>query len=138
MGLTPLALVMMAALTLPLAASALAAGLSAVHKSPLEQEPQRTEPAEWWLNAMWLALSALWFGLPLAQYETSDFFQHSVWHRLLGVSLAASFPLSWHLAFVAIPSAGARFLAPLLGLSRTALLSLHKTAAMAVYLIWGG
>ena len=60
---------------------------------------------------------------------TAPFYTRSVWTRILGVALAASLPLSWHLAFVAIPSAGARFLPPLLKISRLELLALHKSVA---------
>ena len=59
--------------------------------------------------------SSLWFLVPLAQYASSPYYQEDASSVLLAVSIAAAYPLSWHVGFVAIPSSGAAFLAPLLG-----------------------
>ena len=56
----------------------------------------------------------MWFLVPLVDY-LQDSFYHSSWTRVvLGVSISAAFPLSWHLAFVALP-VGAPILGPLVG-----------------------
>lgn len=81
-------------------------------------------------------VSCLWFSVPLAYYANSPFYQESVWHFVLAVAIVAAFPLSWHLALVAIPSAGAALLAPQLGLPRAALKGCHVRAAWAA-LFWG-
>jgi len=78
----------------------------------------------------------LWFVVPLAAFASSDFYQTDAWHAILAVSIAAAYPLSWHLSFVAIPSAGAPLLAPLLGLAPAALKACHVRAAKAT-LFWG-
>ena len=80
--------------------------------------------------AVWFLFNALWFGLPLAQYcFLSPFYRQSVWTRLLAISLASAYPLSWHLSLVVLPSSGASFLPPLLGISRQQLYSAHKLVA---------
>ena len=80
--------------------------------------------------------SSLWFLTPLAYYMNAPFYQKDIWHMILAVSIAASYPLSWHLAFVAIPSSGVPFLAPLLGVAPATLKACHVRAAWAT-LFWG-
>ena len=48
-------------------------------------------------------LSLLWFIVPAWRYLSTPFYQTDVWHLLLGCAIAAAFPLSWHLALVAVP-----------------------------------
>ena len=75
-------------------------------------------------------MSAVWFSLPVVQYCVLDqYFQRSFWHVLLGLSIAAAYPLSWHLSVVAIPSSGASFLPPMLGVSRGQIFAAHKVVA---------
>lgn len=81
--------------------------------------------------------SSLWFLVPLAYYANSPFYQKDGFHIVLAVSIAASYPLSWHLSFVAIPSSAAPLLAPLLGLAPATLKACHVRAAWAT-LLWGG
>ena len=80
--------------------------------------------------------SIIWFVVPLAYFATSPFYQVDIWHIVLAVSLSASFPLSWHLAFALIPSAGAHVLSPLLGLSHETLKICHIRASYSG-LFWG-
>ena len=156
LGFTPFALVLLSVWVLPLAVGAAAAARTTVIARPSQVEggPRRAAAA---VGAFlrqrstggvhlaghppidtvhpravtaFLAINTLWFVLPLAQYALLDpFFRRSVWHVSLAVSLAAAYPLSWHLSLVALPSAGARFLPPLLGLSKEQLLSAHKLDA---------
>ena len=156
LGFTPFALVLLSVWVLPLAVGAAAADRTTVIARPSQVEggPRRAAAA---VGAFlrqrstggvhlaghppidtvhpraviaFLAINTLWFVLPLAQYALLDpFFRRSVWHVSLAVSLAAAYPLSWHLSLVALPSAGARFLPPLLGLSKEQLLSAHKLDA---------
>lgn len=156
LGFTPFALVLLSVWVLPLAVGAAAAARTTVIARPSQVQggPRRAAAA---VGAFlrqrstggvhlaghppidtvhpravtaFLAINTLWFVLPLAQYALLDpFFRRSVWHVSLAVSLAAAYPLSWHLSLVALPSAGARFLPPLLGLSKEQLLSAHKLDA---------
>ena len=80
--------------------------------------------------------SIIWFVVPLAYFATSPFYQVDIWHIVLAISLSASFPLSWHLAFASIPSAGVFVLSPLLGLSHETLKVCHIRASYST-LFWG-
>lgn len=82
--------------------------------------------------AVWGMMNLVWFALPLVQYGFLDAWcRQSFWHRcgLASRSQRASYPLSWHLSLVAIPSSGATFLPPLLGISRNELFFAHKLVA---------
>ena len=61
----------------------------------------------------------------------SPWYRTDAYHAILAVSISSAFPLSWHMAFVAIPASGAPFLAPLLGLSESALKVCHIRSAWA-------
>lgn len=79
---------------------------------------------------MWGGLSILWFCVPLVQYALDGFYQKDAHHAILAIAIAAAFPLSWHLALVAIPVPP--FMAEMLGMSRKELLSYHKMGAAAI------
>lgn len=77
-----------------------------------------------WFHRAWLALSCLWFLLPLSYFLSDPFFRKSVHSVVLAVSLAASYALSWHLALVAVPVS--ELVAPHLGLPDSTVKGLHK------------
>lgn len=79
LGLTPFALVVLSVWMVPIAVSS---------EIPMK---------------LWRALELLWFAVPAAAYLADPFYNKDFWHVVLGVSIAAAFPLSWHLAFVALP-----------------------------------
>lgn len=79
LGFTPFALVVLLVWIVPLAASS--------------EIPMR----------VWRALELLWFAVPAAAYLSDPFYNKDLCHVVLGVAIAAAFPLSWHLAFVALP-----------------------------------
>jgi len=76
---------------------------------------------------VWFGASVLWMSVPLCYFLTSPFYYSSFSGAVLGVSLSAALPLSWHLMFVSLPSAG--YLGPLLGLSRGNMSELHRFIA---------
>ena len=127
-GLTPFALVVLAVWVLPLALGALAA---TARKCAATLAPTAsTATASRSLCGAWVLMNVAWFALPLAQYCFLDpFLDRSLWSRVLAASIAAAYPLSWNLSLVAIPSAGASYLPPLLAVSRAQLISTHKVAA---------
>ena len=61
-------------------------------------------------------MSAFWLALPLWQYETSEFFEKDIWHRIIALSIASAYLLSWHLSCVAFLSSGSYFLSSLQGM----------------------
>ena len=61
-------------------------------------------------------LSALWFISPLCAFLASDFYRTDAAHAVLGIALAAAFPLSWSLSLVALPMTN--LTGPLLGLTK--------------------
>lgn len=79
--------------------------------------------------------SIIWFVVPFAYFASSSFYRTDIWHMILAISLAASFPLSWHMSFIAIPSAGAAALAPLLRISHSILKQCHVQMGRAT-LFW--
>ena len=82
-------------------------------------------------SAAWGVACCLWWFVPLASYLNSPWYRTDAYHAILAVSISSAFPLSWHMAFVAIPASGAPFLAPLLGLSESALKVCHIRSAWA-------
>lgn len=76
---------------------------------------------------LWLAMSCLWFCVPFASYAADPFYRTDAVHLLLALAIAAAFPLSWHLAFVALPVG--RSLGQVLGPGRELLLQQHKFIA---------
>ena len=87
-------------------------------------------------KAFWAGASSLWFLVPFVYFVSSPYYQKNAYFITLAVSIAAAYPLSWHLSFVSIPSSGASYLAPLLGTSLTVLKECHVSAAWAT-LFWG-
>lgn len=73
---------------------------------------------------LWNGLSALWFVVPLAYFLADPFFHQGILNIILGVAVAAAFPLSWHLSFVALPLSSPLMLG--LKLSRPSLMAIHK------------
>ena len=132
-GLTPFALVVLVVWVSPLALGALAASAK---KCGTTLATTSTATASRSLYCAWVLMNTAWFALPLAQYCFLDpFLDRSFWSRLLAVSIAAAYPLSWNLSLVAIPSSGARYLPPLLAVSREELVSAHKAVARSC-LFW--
>lgn len=74
---------------------------------------------------VWSALSCIWFVLPLVCYLADPFFRKGVSEVVCAIALAAAFPLSWHLAMVAVPIS--ELVAPRLGLSDAAMKGFHKS-----------
>jgi len=85
---------------------------------------------------MWWCAAILWFVVPYATMATDPFYQADAAHALLAVTIAAAYPLSWHLSLAAIPSASHPFLAPLLGLAPATMKACHVRAAHAT-VFWG-
>ena len=146
LGLTPFALVVLLAWTLPLAASAGAAWWKAVRSSApasvhvpaaststttplLPSSASSSTPSalrrNWRFVAVWAVLSCLWFALPAYAYLSAPFYRQSASHLVLGVAISAAFPLSWHLALVAVPMGGS-FVKRLLGWDRKDVAACHK------------
>ncbi|CAK0866827.1 unnamed protein product [Prorocentrum cordatum] len=138
-GLSPYGLAFVLAWTLPplLAAAARAAAPAEEDEEEEEEEGEEEEEVEeegeemengarrlGQLLRAWSALSCLWFLVPLASFATSPFYRTSVWTAALGLSLAAAYPLSWHLALVALPVS--ELVVPHLSLSDPAVKSFHK------------
>ena len=120
MGFTPFALVMLVLCTLPLCLATLATYYGCCTTERNDAKDPKGLSAAQTVSRFSLVLgisSALWFSVPLAYFATSPFYQKDFWHALLVVSLASAFPLSWLLMLVAIPSAGAPVLVPLLGVA---------------------
>ena len=150
LGFTPFAGVTLFLLVVPLGLAALAAHRAGPRltsdgadgraldraRRPLLREAAPHGGTVTAFQALWGAASSLWFLVPLAQYASSPYYQEDASSVLLAVSIAAAYPLSWHVGFVAIPSSGAAFLAPLLGCSRATLKACHVKAAWAT-LFWG-
>ncbi|CAD7962195.1 unnamed protein product [Amoebophrya sp. A120] len=90
--------------------SVLARGPHINYNSAVDEIQSENEKLYRFFQVSWVILSAFWFALPLLQYETGDFFAQDVWHRIIGFAIAAAFPLSWHIVFVAILSFAARIL----------------------------
>jgi len=144
LGLTPFGCAMLLLCTVPLGVAALTAHYAAPGRKDPEQEVATNEqevkynelvvPA---ISLLGGGASALWFLVPFASYTSDPFFTQDAWHILLAISIAAAFPLSWHMSFVAIPSTGAPYLSRLLGLSPVTLKAGHKRAAWAT-LFWAG
>jgi hypothetical protein len=112
LGLTPFGGAMLFGCTVPLGVAALTAHYAAAGRKDPEVPTNElgTKYEELVVPAISLlgsGASALWFLVPLASYASDPFFTQDAWHILLAVSIAAAFPLSWHMSFVAIPSAGA-------------------------------
>ena len=123
-GLTPFALVVLLSWTMPLAASALVCYLHG----------KRTTTAETIMGfgMLWPVAELLWFGVPASLYFSDPFYRSDFWHVILGVAIAAAFPLSWNLALVAIPAP--TFVAASAGF--TTLMNAHQTIGWAV-VRWG-
>ena len=145
LGFTYFGGTMLLLFTLPLGISALSAYAAALMANQTQQKQQHQEqhstataPSGVALFSMfWLGASILWFGVPLAYYSASPFYQKDAWHMILGVSIAAAYPTSWHLSFVAIPSAGVCLLAPLLGVEPATLKACHVRIAWSA-VFWAG
>ena len=141
MGFTYFGGIMLLAFTLPLGIGAISAYTAALAKKNDNMKDGEAPPATSGDSTIffmfWLGASSLWFFVPLAYYTASDFYQKDIWHMILAVSIASAYPLSWHLCFVAIPSAGMSLLAPLLALEPATLKECHVRIAWAT-LFWAG
>ena len=141
LGFTPFGGTVLLLTTLPLFVAALAAHRVA---SALKDEGQEAQPdgqaggahrgCVLAFSVLGGSASTLWLLVPLAYYANAPFYQKDTWHMVLAVSIAASYPLGWHLSFVAIPSAAAPFLAPLLGVTAATLKACHVRAAWSTLL----
>jgi len=141
-GLTPFALLVVLAWTLPFALSAFVAGLrvsrcqsgitslntnvgaALVVSDDCERELASGFRRRHLFRMVWGASTCMWFLIPAAQYLTSPYYQKDVWHGVLALAIAAAFPLSWHLSLVALPMTTC--VAPLLAWSRADITSCHK------------
>jgi len=72
---------------------------------------------------IWSLLTALWFIFPCAWFISDPFFRRDGFGILLAVTVAAAFPLSWHLSLVAVLSTT---LSETLGMTRSSTLAVHK------------
>jgi hypothetical protein len=149
MGFTPFAIAVIIAWALPLASVAAITSLSAaqVNKSTTarngehqlldeippardvietgEDHREASDTAFGNFLFLWTALNGLWYFVPAAAYLTSEFYQENFYHIVLGsLGIPAAYPLSWHLALVAVPMSD--FIAPLLGWSRQSVARCHK------------
>lgn len=136
LGLTPFACIFLAFWVLPFCVIACLTKnrYQSGHRQPLteltEREATKTGDGKKVFSFMWGGLSILWFCVPMIQYALDDFFQKDAYHAILAIAIAAAFPLSWHLALVAIPVP--QFMAEMLGMSGKELLSYHKMGGAAV------
>ncbi len=129
-GFTPFGALTILLATVPLAVSALATHFAERRKGSAHGEPSPTGGVTTF-SAAWGVACCLWWFVPLASYLNSPWYRTDAYHAILAVSISSAFPLSWHMAFVAIPASGAPFLAPLLGLSESALKVCHIRSAWA-------
>lgn len=140
LGFTPFGGSMLLLCMLPLIVAGLAAHRQGSVRKGDEEEMQAEQAAHGGSVTVFcflgISASSLWFLVPLAYFAADSFYQTDAYHSILAVAIAAAYPLSWHLSFVAIPSSGAPFLAPLLGLSSATLKACHVRAAWAT-LFWG-
>ena len=128
-GLTAFAIVVLLAWSLPIFLACLRTSFM---KSPVtEDEPDRD--VEHGLLKVWTGLSCLWFAMPFAAMLVDPFYQSPLGF-VLALALAAAFPLSWHLSFLALPVNKA--ITPLLGIARCSVINLHKAIAWRT-VFWG-
>jgi len=128
LGFTPFALIMLLLWTLPFALTLL---IQASMRQYQSQNMKNDDDGNHGLlfqvlQALWFILSAFWLLFPLWQYETSEFFEKDIWHHLIALSIAAAYPLSWHLSYVAFLSIGSYFLSSLQDNSRDFFIRIHK------------
>lgn len=140
LGFTPFGLTMLLLLMLPLCMAALLTHcLESACKDNHQARDAPRDAHSGHIAAFSLlggCASCLWFIVPVTYYASAPFYQEDAWHMVLAVSIAATYPLSWHLSFIAIPTSAAPFLAPLLGLTPATLKVCHVRAAWAT-LFWG-
>mmetsp|Transcript_19974 Transcript_19974/g.46479 ORF Transcript_19974/g.46479 Transcript_19974/m.46479 type:complete len:403 (+) Transcript_19974:108-1316(+) len=138
-GLTPMALIVLAAWTLPLLLAALSTGFTI--RSP-SQQPEPEEVADDGSSVrfshdvfarVWAYIAALWFVVPFGAYIMDPFYRQSLAGVILAVAIAAAFPCSWHLAFVAFPISEA--VSSWLGLPRSTVVAVHKTVGWGT-VVW--
>ena len=72
---------------------------------------------------IWSLLTGLWFIFPCAWFISDPFFRRDGFGIILAVTIAAAFPLSWHLSLVAVLSTT---LGETLGMTRSSTLAVHK------------
>lgn len=80
----------------------------------------------------WGVASFVWFVVPLVYFLGSSFYWTSTYHFLLAISLAAAFPLSWHLSLlpILVSSVPARILGVVGGLRP---IHLHKFISKSAF-----
>lgn len=125
LGFTPFALGVLAAFVAPLLISALVAS---TQKAERARHARGCTPAQ--LVAVlraWRCASALWFAVPLLAYARSPYYWQSPARVVLILAIPAAFPLSWHLAFVAVPAAP--ILTALVPCTRADALFVHKAVS---------
>jgi hypothetical protein len=94
---------------------------------------EQRESLETTIKWAWVCGTMLWLAVPLGAFLTSSFYTTSVAGIILAFSLSAALPLSWHLAFVALPSVG--FLGTLIGLGRGSMSNVHQWIAWSTVLM---
>jgi hypothetical protein len=134
LGFTPLGGGTLLYVTLPLFVAAIFASFRTVYdvKDVVLRSPLYVTS----FSVFWAVAACLWFAVPLATFASSPFYQTDIAHAVLAISISAAFPLSWHLSFVAIPTTGKEFLAPIFGLSKDALKKCHVRIGWAT-MFWG-
>lgn len=120
-GMTPFAIVTLGLWVMPSVALALYSVLTRGKKKQ-EYEQMSTSSIYKWT---WGVASFVWFVVPLVYFLGSSFYWTSTYSFLLAISLAAAFPLSWHVSLLPIlaSSVPARVLGVVIGLRP---LQLHK------------
>eukprot|EP00466_Bigelowiella_natans_P005377 jgi/Bigna1/75692/fgenesh1_pg.36_\ len=75
---------------------------------------------------VWRVAEVLWFAVPAAAYLSSPFYQQNTYRVILAISIAAAFPLSWHLSLVALPASASYIVPEFTGWSKSELITIHK------------
>mmetsp|Transcript_75161 Transcript_75161/g.140162 ORF Transcript_75161/g.140162 Transcript_75161/m.140162 type:complete len:414 (+) Transcript_75161:148-1389(+) len=93
-----------------------------------QQEPDGTADTSSlqmkWLVELWLAVECLWFFVPFGGFISDPFFRNDFGEVVSAIALAAAYPLSWHLSFVALPMS--KVVLPALGVQSSFVVTFHK------------
>jgi len=98
-GLTPFAVVVLSLWTAPLLVTAVISS----HIDNFNYARLKRDDIVRNFSLIYSAIELLWFSVPAAAYLSSPFYQSDAMKFILGISIAAAFPLSWNLSLVAIP-----------------------------------
>ncbi|CAK9075815.1 unnamed protein product [Durusdinium trenchii] len=130
-GFTSMAILVLILWTLPMFLGGVRMAATKTASEEMEPQDEGDEMTQVTLRCgtdgftmLWNGLSALWFVVPLAYFLADPFFHQGILNIILGVAVAAAFPLSWHLSFVALPLSSPLMLG--LKLSRPSLMAIHK------------